>query len=294
MINLMAMVRNGDLTNNILLKPNDVIYVQPNPLAALGEGIQMVLFPVRPAMDAASVPYTNNTLGRLWRAVWPLSQPVRRRGGLRAKCCAWWPARRGLFFVTVCLAASAALVGSQLLPMRYTGTTIFERRVDAAAQDLLPNRSDSFATQKFTLQNELIGHPAWPRRSRNCTWFRRCRRAPAEEAQASQVQAQAVETHFMENLKIASRVSPEQVDTVSLTFTWPDPAMCEKLPNYLVQRYFDSVSEQIKTRLKQSCDFLSQRVDEAKKGLQEAAGRRMKYQADHAQQYPEPGSFQRG
>ncbi len=63
MINLMAMVRNGDLTNNILLKPNDVIYVQPNPLAALGEGIQMVLFPVRPAMDAASVPYTNNTLG---------------------------------------------------------------------------------------------------------------------------------------------------------------------------------------------------------------------------------------
>ncbi len=96
----------------------------------------------------------------------------------------------------------------------------------------------------------------------------------------------------MENLKIASRVSSEQVDTVSLTFTWPDPAMCEKLPNYLVQRYFDSVSEQIKTRLKQSCDFLSQRVDEAKKGLQEAAGRRMKYQADHAQQYPEPGSFQ--
>lgn len=63
MINLMAMIRKGDLTNNILLRPNDVIYVQPNPLAAIGEAIQMVLFPVRPMAEAASVPYTNNTLG---------------------------------------------------------------------------------------------------------------------------------------------------------------------------------------------------------------------------------------
>jgi protein involved in polysaccharide export with SLBB domain len=63
MINLMAMIRQGDLTNNILLKPDDVIYVQPNPLAAIGEAIQMLLFPVRPMAEAVSVPYTNNTMG---------------------------------------------------------------------------------------------------------------------------------------------------------------------------------------------------------------------------------------
>jgi len=57
-INLMAMIDSGDLANNILLKPNDVIYVQPNPFAAIGLAIQQVLFPVRPVLEAARVPAT--------------------------------------------------------------------------------------------------------------------------------------------------------------------------------------------------------------------------------------------
>jgi len=32
-INLLAMVQHGDLSNNILLRPNDIVYVQPNPFA---------------------------------------------------------------------------------------------------------------------------------------------------------------------------------------------------------------------------------------------------------------------
>jgi len=50
-INMMAMIRGGDLSNNILLMPNDVVYVQPNPLAAIGLAIQQVLFPIRGASD---------------------------------------------------------------------------------------------------------------------------------------------------------------------------------------------------------------------------------------------------
>lgn len=55
-INLKAMVRSGDMTNNILLKPNDVIYVQPNPLAKVGLALQSLLFPVRPAIEATQAP----------------------------------------------------------------------------------------------------------------------------------------------------------------------------------------------------------------------------------------------
>jgi protein involved in polysaccharide export with SLBB domain len=46
-INLMAMVKSGDLTNNILLKPNDVIYVQPNPFAEVGLAVEAFFFPFR-------------------------------------------------------------------------------------------------------------------------------------------------------------------------------------------------------------------------------------------------------
>ena len=55
-INLMAMVEEGDMANNILLLPNDVVYVQPNPLARIGLAIQMVLFPIRPAVETVTLP----------------------------------------------------------------------------------------------------------------------------------------------------------------------------------------------------------------------------------------------
>ena len=55
-VNLMAMVKSGDMTNNFLLKPNDVIYVQPTPMGSIGLAIQSLLFPVNPIISAASAP----------------------------------------------------------------------------------------------------------------------------------------------------------------------------------------------------------------------------------------------
>lgn len=46
-INLAAMVEEGDMSKNILLQPNDVIYVQANPFAKVGLSIEQVLFPMR-------------------------------------------------------------------------------------------------------------------------------------------------------------------------------------------------------------------------------------------------------
>lgn len=62
-INMMAMVDTGDLTNNILLKPNDVIYVQPNPLAKVGLAVQSLLFPIRPLQETVRSPAGFETSG---------------------------------------------------------------------------------------------------------------------------------------------------------------------------------------------------------------------------------------
>ncbi len=55
-VNLMAMMENGDLSKNILIRPNDIIYVQPTPAAKAGLAIREFLFPVQPLADAVSVP----------------------------------------------------------------------------------------------------------------------------------------------------------------------------------------------------------------------------------------------
>jgi protein involved in polysaccharide export with SLBB domain len=55
-INLMKMIQNGDLSRNVLLKPNDVIYVPPNPLAAMGLAMQQLLLGIQPAAQTIQVP----------------------------------------------------------------------------------------------------------------------------------------------------------------------------------------------------------------------------------------------
>ena len=55
-INLHAMIKDGDMSNNIMLLPNDVIYVQANPLAKIGLALQSLLFPVRPGIETIATP----------------------------------------------------------------------------------------------------------------------------------------------------------------------------------------------------------------------------------------------
>ena len=67
-INIMAMMEHGDLSNNVLLRPNDIIYVQPNPLARIGLALQQILFPVSQASEIIRQPgETALELGRARR-----------------------------------------------------------------------------------------------------------------------------------------------------------------------------------------------------------------------------------
>jgi len=55
-VNLMAMIKKGDMSKNVYLQPDDVIYVPANPLAAVGLALQQVLLPIRPAAETIAVP----------------------------------------------------------------------------------------------------------------------------------------------------------------------------------------------------------------------------------------------
>ena len=57
-VNLLAMAKSGDMANNIMLMPGDVVYVPATPFAAVGLALQNLLFPTRPVLEAARVPAT--------------------------------------------------------------------------------------------------------------------------------------------------------------------------------------------------------------------------------------------
>lgn len=55
-IDMMVMVHDGDLSRNIILEPDDVVYVPPNPLAAFGLAMQQVLLGIQPAASTIQLP----------------------------------------------------------------------------------------------------------------------------------------------------------------------------------------------------------------------------------------------
>ncbi len=55
-VNVDKMLKTGDWSLNILLEPDDVVYIPPTPLAWLAQRAQEVIYPVRPALQAYSAP----------------------------------------------------------------------------------------------------------------------------------------------------------------------------------------------------------------------------------------------
>ncbi|MCL2700088.1 MAG: polysaccharide export protein [Phycisphaerae bacterium] len=63
-VNMWAMVKHGDLSHNVYLQPNDVIYVQAHPFAKVGLTLQALLFPVQPVLEAVRAPANISNAGK--------------------------------------------------------------------------------------------------------------------------------------------------------------------------------------------------------------------------------------
>lgn len=55
-VNMMHMIEKGDLSQNVLLRAGDVVYVPPNPLAAFGLAVQQLLLGITPATQTIQLP----------------------------------------------------------------------------------------------------------------------------------------------------------------------------------------------------------------------------------------------
>jgi len=55
-VDLDRMVKGGDLSQNILLQPGDIVEVPPTPLAWIGHRVREVLYPVNPVLSAYNAP----------------------------------------------------------------------------------------------------------------------------------------------------------------------------------------------------------------------------------------------
>ncbi len=57
-VNVDKMIREGDLSMNVLLEPNDIVFVPPTPIGWLGLRLAELLFPFNPVVQAYQYPAT--------------------------------------------------------------------------------------------------------------------------------------------------------------------------------------------------------------------------------------------
>ncbi len=66
MVNVDHMLRTGDWSQNILLEPDDVVYVPPTPLAWVSNKIRELFFPVGPVIQAYTAPAYLRGVGNVY------------------------------------------------------------------------------------------------------------------------------------------------------------------------------------------------------------------------------------
>lgn len=55
-VNVDAMLKHGDLSKNILLEPDDIVYIPPTPIAWVAQRLREIIYPVAPAVRAYQAP----------------------------------------------------------------------------------------------------------------------------------------------------------------------------------------------------------------------------------------------
>ena len=195
------------------------------------------------------------------------------------------------FLVSAALFAIVALVGAQYMPLKYTGTAVFHRHTDPAAEE----RAGSFETIKLTLEHELGGREAVKRAAEELRLTRGLKQgADGSLTPDGQKAFQELVQKLMENIRIQWPVKTDQVDLISVSFTHDTPDLAQSMPDTLVRNYIDQVSGEMVSRLDKSHKFLQERVGEVDTRLGLAVKRRVEFETQHAGKLPrDPGVFDR-
>lgn len=172
----------------------------------------------------------------------------------------------------------------------YTGIAKFRRRQEPTLND----QASSFEGFKSVLTHQLAGRNAVKRVIEDLHLDRGLSRGSDGTLTPKGTQGlQNMVERFREQLRIQWDVRTAEVDLVSVSFTHQDPELAEKVPNQLVTNYINRVSKDIVERLKQSCDFLRERVSEVETRLDEATREQIRFQKDNAGALPEsPGGLE--
>ncbi len=200
--------------------------------------------------------------------------------------------RRWLFVISACLFAAGAIIVAHFMPLQYTGTAKFRRRVDPASEGMADTKVEGFAAKKLTLAEELTGRAAViqaveqiPQLVQGIPVGR-----DGRYTDDGQRMLQDIVDRVMSRVEVRWPVRSDVVDVIAVSYTDGDPVLARKIPNVLMENYIAKVTKESADRLKESLQHIGEKMQDANQLVQEALRKKTLFQAAHPDAMPEsPG-----
>lgn len=200
-----------------------------------------------------------------------------------------------MFFGSAILFAITVLVAAHYMPVRYSGVTKFERRVDPSGLEGKSDEVESWQRRRHMLYWDMSGPHALTQAAEELDLFRGMPHGPdGQLTDRGQAQKQELIEKLRRSVGIGWDVNTWAIDLISVSVTHEDPVLAQKLPDTLVKNYINRLGEQMIQSLKSSKEFLEAQTKAASELLQQQERKRIDFETKHYNaMFTEPGSLLR-
>jgi uncharacterized protein involved in exopolysaccharide biosynthesis len=190
--------------------------------------------------------------------------------------------RRGLFLLGAAVFAVAALLMADTLPLKYTGTTRFQRVTRPDSQQK-GSSERAFEVYKLKLIHDIKGRRAVEEAAEELGLLKDLPHNPdgtltREGVVARQNRIAALQ----EQITVSFEVKSANLDLVTVSVTSGRPDLARKLPDLLVKSYLRQIQEEIFSAVKMEYDTLSEKVRTLKDSAAEIRNQRIEFEKKHA------------
>lgn len=185
------------------------------------------------------------------------------------------------------LAAVVILGGSLLLPRKYKGEAVFERRTDMVLSEIVNHGAPrSYQDPKQSLINEIVGETALD------DLFEQLGPQLAASLPDAADRTE-LRNHLKHKVTVSYDMATNELDRIRVGYIGEDAEMSRAVVNTLVRQFIERTRGQIEHRLRQSSGFFSAEAAKARKLIEELENRQLVFEIDHAQLLPDnPNSVQ--
>jgi uncharacterized protein involved in exopolysaccharide biosynthesis len=193
-----------------------------------------------------------------------------------------------MFLLGAAFFAVAAIIGWHFVPLKYTGTAIFEVGLEAAAGRISSVSKETLDATKERLPEDLAGYRAVEEAVETLGLTKGLPHGEDGRLTAEgDRRRQEMIVAMMKAITIRREARSAQEDLVSVSVTHADPWLAENMPTVLITGYINNVYNRIRVGLKSTHDFLKEKVDDCTKGLEALQKQRIEFETRNAGMLPE-------